>query len=92
MSQFREGETDHFPVERTDKKIWYVIIQHDILFPRNAYFSSGTGKKEFLSKIRELRTAGKLYLLLGIWQGEWSTDIFVLDEDIIVKRLGMVLK
>jgi hypothetical protein len=92
MSRFHEGETEHFPVERTDKGVWYAIIQYDILFPRSAFFSSGTGKKAFLDKIRELRRAGKFYLLLGIWQGEWSTDLFVLDENTIVKMLERVIK
>jgi hypothetical protein len=84
---FREGETDRFPFDRTDKKVWYGIIVHDILFPRLAFTSSKTGKKEFLDKIKELRKKGQFYLLLGVWQGEWSTDIFVLDEEIVRRML-----
>lgn len=31
-------------------------------------------------------------MMLGIWQGEWSTDLFVLDENTIVKMLERVIK
>ena len=100
MSTFREGETNQFPVDRKDKGVWYGIIATksspsgsvQIEITRFGFTSSVSGKREFLDKINELKTHGISYLLLGIWQGQYSTDIFVLDEKIIVKRLLDVMK
>lgn len=96
MSRFREGETDQFPVDRKDKGVWYGIIAMKVSNTRDApienyrfdFTSSKSGKQEFIDKINELKIHGISYLLLGIWQGNYSTDIFVLDEKTIVKRLG----
>jgi hypothetical protein len=98
MSKFREGETSQFPVDRKDNGIWYGIIamqasntsDASIENHRFGFTSSGTGKREFIDKINELKTHGISYLLLGIWQGQYSTDIFVLDERIIVKRIKLL--
>jgi len=99
MSTFREGETKQFPVDRKDKGVWYGIIATksslgcvQIEITRFGFTSSGSGKREFIDKINELKEQGISYLLLGIWQGQYSTDIFVLDEKIIVKRLLDVIK
>jgi len=88
---FRNDETKTFPVEFTDKIVWYAIIVFDGRFPRYAFTSSKSGKKDFVNKISELKYGGQKYLLLGIWQGNWKTDIFVLDEDMIVQRLSKVI-
>jgi len=84
---FREDETDQFPFNNTDRGVWYAIITHDILFPRLAFTSSISGKQDFVDTIKKIRREGKFYLLLGIWAEKWRTDIFILNEDIVLKRL-----
>ena len=79
---FREGETNDFPFVRTDRKVWYAIIVFDTRFPRFDYTASKSGKKAFVEKIESLKLEGQKHILLGIWQGEWKTDIFVLDEEL----------
>ena len=79
---FREGETNQFPFAWTSRKVWYAIIVFDARFPGFDFTASKSGKKAFVEKIDSLKSEGQKYLLLGIWQGEWKTDIFVLDEEI----------
>jgi len=79
---FREGETNDFPFARTDRAVWYAIIVHDIRFPRFDFTASKSGKKAFIEKIESLKADGQKYLLLGLWQGQWKTDIFILDEEL----------
>jgi hypothetical protein len=87
MTRFREHETEQFPVDRTDGGIWYAIIAYDNQFSRFDYTPSGIGKKEFIRKIALLKQSNVEFLLLGIWHGEYRTDIFVLDENIIVPMI-----
>jgi hypothetical protein len=92
MSRFRLGETKGFPVSRRDKKVWYAIIFCDQGFSQVEFSSSNDGKKEFLRVINHAKHMGRKYLLLGIWQGEWSTDLFVLEENIIARMIEMEVK
>lgn len=84
---FRNGETDHFPVDRTDRTIWYAIIVFSSDFTRYGFTSSKSGKKDFVEMIKKLNSEGQKLLLLGIWQGQWKTDLFVLDEKTIVEKI-----
>jgi hypothetical protein len=99
MSKFRLGESDQFPVDRKDNGVWYGIIilksSHEDVTVGGltvSFTSSGSGKRELVDMISELKLKGISYLLLGIWQGQYSTDIFVLDEKIIVRRILDVMK
>jgi hypothetical protein len=85
---FRNGETDHFPVDRTDREIWYAIIVSDDNFSRYGFTSSKSGKKDFVEMIKELNGEKQKTLLLGIWKGQWKTDLFILDEKIIVDKIN----
>lgn len=85
---FRTGETREFPFDRDDRKVWYALIEYDITgFHETAYTSSKSGKADLLAMLIQLRGMNRKYYLLGIWQGEWKTDLFVLDPIIVRSRL-----
>ncbi|MCK9593700.1 MAG: hypothetical protein M0Q91_17000 [Methanoregula sp.] len=88
---FRINETAEFPFERTDRKVWYAIVEYTITgFHETEYTSSGTGKSDFIEKIKEFRlkkVRKSDYRLYGIWAGEWKADIFLLDETIVLRKL-----
>ena len=84
---FRDSETDSFPFERTDKGIWYAIILFGATFPKYSFTSSKSGKMEFITKIKSLHEEGQKYLLMGMWQGKYSTDIFILNEKTCIKKI-----
>lgn len=85
---FRDNETKDFPVGSTDKSVWYGIIIHDVTSPRHSFTSSKSGKRELLDKIKQLQSDGQKFLVIGIWQGQWRTDIFTLDP----KELAVVMR
>ncbi len=85
---FRENETERFPFDRTDREVWYGIIVHDEKFPRYSFTSSKSGKRDFINMVGCLKSGGQKYLLIGIWQGQWKADIFILDETIAIKLMG----
>lgn len=85
---FRTDETLAFPFVRDDRKVWYAIVEYDITgFHETAYASSKSGKTDLLAALILLRSSSRKYLLLGIWQGEWKTDLFILDPTIVRSRL-----
>jgi hypothetical protein len=85
---FRTGETLQFPFDRDDRKVWYAIIEYDITgFHETAYTSSKSGKADLLAALMLLRSSSRKYLLLGIWMGEWKTDLFILDPSIVRSRM-----
>ena len=84
---FRENETEQFPFLCTDRTIWYGIILNDSGFHRSSFTSSKSGKKTLSEEIETLQSKGVSFLLIGIWQGQWKTDIFVLDPTIAIPKL-----
>lgn len=85
---FRNNETDQFPVDRTDREIWYAIIVSNDELSRYEFTSSKSGKKNFVETINKLLGENQKILVLGIWKGQWKTDLFVLDPKIIVDKIN----
>ena len=81
---FRENETEKFPVDQIDKSIWYFIVKNNIL---EEFKSTITDKKSLIHQIEQLISAKTEFKLCGVWHGEWSTDIFVLDPAISLKLI-----
>ena len=84
---FRENETSKFPIGSKMRGIWYAIVVFDKRFPKFDFSSSKSGEVNFIRKIKSLKDDGQSYLLMGIWQGKFSTDIFVLDEELVIKMI-----
>jgi hypothetical protein len=84
---FREGETETFPFERTDSGIWYAMILFDGRFPRHSYTSSKSQKRNLIEDMTKKKQEGQKFLIMGIWHGQWKTDIFILDEETTLRKL-----
>ena len=76
---FREGAEDEFPWGRTDKSVWYAILTvEDGRIERYGFTSSKSNKAGLCSALQQLTEQDEA-LLLGVWTGQYSTHLFVLD-------------
>ena len=88
---FREGETERFPFDCADRKVWFGIVILDYDVKPLSFTSANSGKRNLLNKIDELNCRGDEFMILGVWQGNWRTDIFILDKVVTVKKLNGVI-
>jgi hypothetical protein len=87
---FIRGETESFPIDSTQRTVWFGIIEYDPetkLFSETHFTSSNTGRKDLTAMILLLTEADRKFEVVGIWQGQWKTDVFVLDPAILIKRI-----
>jgi hypothetical protein len=87
---FRRGETESFPVDSTQRSVWYGIIEYDpgaCRFQETTFTASKSGKKDLVAMIRLLTGADRKFVIVGVWQGQWKTDVFVLEPAILIKRM-----
>jgi hypothetical protein len=89
---FRRDETKNFPVQRTDRIVWYAIltqadINKDCWFGGMGFSSAKSSKKSLLTAILEFQKRELDFLILGIWQGQWKTDIFILNPKELIPLL-----
>ncbi len=76
---FREGEEEVFPWSRTDKGVWYSLLTVEQgRVERTGFTASKSNKAGLCSALQQL-TEQDGALLLGVWNGEYSTNLFVLD-------------
>jgi hypothetical protein len=87
---FRRGETREFPVDSIDRAVWYGTIEYsqEAGFTEKHYTSSKSGKADLLEMIRGLISDGQEFEVIGVWQGKWKTDLFILDSAVLVEMLG----
>lgn len=88
---FRTNESDDFPFSTTECGVWYAIITSESPMNTYSFTSSKSGKKDLIEKIKELTKEGKEYLIFGMWQGKWKTDIFILDKKTCLNKLNKVV-
>lgn len=84
---FRIGESDSFPFSTIERGVWYAIITSEPPMNTDSFTSSKSGKQDFVNKIKQLTNENKTYIILGIWQGKWKTDIFILDKKICIREI-----
>ena len=76
---FREGEEDNFPWSITSRAVWYSLLTvEEGQIQRYGFTSSKSSKATLCSALQQLDQADEP-MLLGIWTGEYSTHLFVLD-------------
>ena len=91
---FRSDETLEFPFASTDRKVWYGIIEceEDVrIFTETSFTSSKSGKTNLINIVKQLINQERSFVLIGIWQGEWKTDIFVLEPTIAISMIRKVI-
>jgi hypothetical protein len=84
---FREGDENGFPWDRTDKGVWYSLLMIEAGRIERYGFTASKSNKAGLCSALESLTAADEALLLGIWTGEYSTHLFVLDIPKAIPRL-----
>jgi hypothetical protein len=89
---FRENETEQFPFWITDRVVWYGLLLNDAGFHRLSFTASKSGKKTLVEQIVICQNVGSPFLVIGVWQGQWKTDIFVLDPDITIAKMQEAIK
>jgi hypothetical protein len=82
---FRDAETRFFPFCRIDKGIWYFILCDNEI---TEYKSTRTDRKSLIPFLKSLISNKKNFKVFGVWTGQWSTDIFVLDASIAIEELS----
>lgn len=84
---FREGGEDEFPWDQTGKSVWYsLMVVEDGQIQRYGFTASKSGKSGLRSALEALE--GAEALLLGVWTGQYSTHLFVLDIPKAVQKLS----
>lgn len=78
---FRVGEEASFPWHDTDGGIWYALLVVEDGKIRRYGFTSAIDSKEALCDALEALSPGDEALLLGIWTGQYRTDVFVLEPE-----------
>jgi hypothetical protein len=89
---FREHSEENFPWESTSRAIWYAILNVEGNEIQRYGFTSALSQKDALVKaLRKVKGKNKA-ILLGVWNGNHRTDLFVLDKEIAIEKLQAVLK
>jgi hypothetical protein len=69
-------DTKDFPFKSKDKGVWYFIINWTERTKNDFY--NVQGKKELLQVLKSIIDCGEQanYELIGVWNGQYSTDLF----------------
>jgi hypothetical protein len=85
---FREGEEGTFPWDMRGSEIRFALLCVRAAHIERQEFGSSSAEKERLRDVlAELRERAVLHLLLGVWNGRWRTDLFVLETDKVIAEL-----
>jgi hypothetical protein len=92
---YRLGEEEQFPWGLTTAVVWYALLLPTLDGPglviKRVGYKSTTFQKEKLAK-DILLEENKNALLLGVWNGQYSTHLFVLDKNIAALKLQEVVE
>lgn len=81
---FRLGEENRFPWSTCDRSVWYALLTSESSGIGYRAIDSAYGSGGLLRALLELADRNRA-LLLGVWNGEWRTDLFVLDIDTAIE-------
>jgi hypothetical protein len=84
---FREGCEEEFPWHATDRSVWYALLVVECGKIARYGFTSSKANKLGLCAALESLTEGDQALLLGIWNGQYSAHLFVLEPREALARL-----
>jgi hypothetical protein len=84
---FREGAEDKFPWDCTDRSVWYSLLVVEAgRIERYGFTSSKSNKTALRSTLEELTREDEA-LLLGVWTGQYSTHLFILNNEKAIEKL-----
>jgi len=84
--RIREGESDRFPLGSGGSEVWCLGIDSNWgLLEFRATKIGMQNLRDFCQVLSMPATKG---LLMGVWHGQYRTDLFILDPKVILERLG----
>ena len=89
---YRTGEEDNFPWSVKSKTVWYALIVIENGNLQRYGFSSTLHDKTILVTVLEKLEDDQNALLLGVWNGQYSTHLFVLDIGKAKEKLEEALR
>jgi hypothetical protein len=85
---FRVGEEDQFPWSATGSGIWYaLVVVEDGKLQRYGFTAAKSQRSKLVEALRLI--SDQQALLLGVWTGQYRTDLFVLDVAKAITRLSL---
>lgn len=85
---FREGAEEEFPWEQTDKSVWYsLLVVEEGRIERYGFTASKSSKANLRCALE--KAIAEEALLLGVWTGQYSTHLFVLNISTAIKKLQL---
>ena len=86
---YRLNEEERFAWDINGKVVWYSVIKEDLSLI--GFTSSKSGKKELINYLRSSIDNKEKIILFGVWTGQYSTSLFVLDPIKAIKQLEKVV-
>jgi hypothetical protein len=91
-TRFRRNQEDEFPWNSSGSEVWFAVLTLEFkIIQYYGFSSSKSGRKNLLELLKEVSDTHFL-TLIGIWNGEWRTDLFILNKKIAIKKLEEVTK
>ncbi len=87
---FREGAEEEFPWSTTGGAVWFaLLVVENGKIEKYGFTASKSGKKALTSALQAL-SADHEALLIGVWTGQYRTDLFILKTDKALAQLQNV--
>ena len=83
---FRENQEDAFPWDYTSG-IWYSLFVVEDGKIEKYGFTSAKGNKEKMRLLLKEISPNDDAMLIGVWNGQWRTDLFILDIPKAINKL-----
>lgn len=82
VGMIRKKETDKVPL---NKPIWFLVLsKNEEQLEEEIYQTSKTDIKILLERLQNKEAPLKIY---AIWNGNWNTDLFDMNKDILIQML-----
>ncbi len=85
---FRKNGEDEFPWSHSGKGVWFALFVVEAGAIERYGFTASKANKASLVRILKALDPTDDAVLLGVWTGQYNTDLFVLDRRIAIDRLN----
>lgn len=90
---FRINEEEEFPWGMTNRIVWYALfIIKDGKMTREGFTPSKSNKINLSDRLGELIRDKVEHTLIGVWTGNYTTNLFILDSKKAIKKLREATK
>lgn len=87
---FRDDAEEHFPWAVTGAGVWYALfVVENGKLEKYGFTSSKSGKKALVSALLALSQDDE-FLRIGVWNGQYRTDLFMLEAEKALSHLQVV--